>query len=98
MPAACSVLHHLLELGDRRRSALRLARVLVVRREEADRVVAPVVAQAALEQEAVVDELVDRQQLDRGDAELLEVVDRRRVREARVGAAQLSRDARGGAS
>ena len=42
-----------------------------VRREVADRVVAPVVAQAALDEMAVVHEVVDRQQFDRGDAELL---------------------------
>ena len=47
--------------------------VVVVRREVADRVVAPVVAQAALQQVGVVDELVHRQQLDGGDAELGEV-------------------------
>ena len=45
-------------------------RVLVVRREEADRVVAPVVAQPALDEVGVVDELVHRQQLERGDAEV----------------------------
>jgi hypothetical protein len=61
--------------------------VLVVRGEEADRVVAPVVAQAALGQVAVVDELVHRQQLDGGDAEVQQVLDHRRVSEARVGAA-----------
>ena len=72
MPCWCSVLHHVLELGDRAARAAH-ARVLGVRREVADRVVAPVVAQAALEQEAVVDERVDRQQLDRGDAEPLQV-------------------------
>ena len=53
-------------------------RVLVVRREVADRVVAPVVAQAALEEQRVLHELVHRQQLDRGDAQLLQVLDRRR--------------------
>jgi len=43
--------------------------VLRVRREEADGVVAPVVAQTALEQVGVVDEGVDRHQLDRCDSE-----------------------------
>ena len=68
MPAACSVCTIVLELRDL--LAASAARgVLVVRREEADRVVAPVVAQAALDQVRVVHELVHRQQLDRGDAE-----------------------------
>ena len=57
-------------------AALAARGVLVVRREVADRVVAPVVAQAALDEVRVVDELVDRQQLDRGDAEPLQVLDR----------------------
>ena len=48
-----------------------VAAYCVVRGEEADRVVAPVVAQAPVEQRAVVDELVHRHQLDRGHAELL---------------------------
>ena len=65
--------HHRLELGDRV-AASPIARL---GREEADRVVAPVVAQAALDQAAVVDEGVHRQQLDRGDAEALQVLDRR---------------------
>ena len=50
-----------------------------MRREEADRVVAPVVRQALVDQVGVVDELVHRHQLDRGDAELGEVLDDRRV-------------------
>ena len=44
-------------------------RVAVVRGEEGDRVVAPVVAQAALGEVVVVDELVHRHQLDGRDAE-----------------------------
>ena len=39
-------------------------------REERQRVVAPVVRQAALDQVAVVDVVVDGHQLDRRDAEL----------------------------
>ena len=65
-----------------------------VRREEAEGVVAPVVAQALLEQRAVVDELVHRHQLDRRHAELGQVVGDRRVREAGVRAAQLLGDVR----
>ena len=40
----------------------------------------------------VLDELVDRQQLHRGDPQRLEVLERRGVREPRVGAAQLLGD------
>ncbi len=43
--------------------------VFGVRREEADGVVTPVVPQAALQQKAIMDEVVDRQQLHRRDAE-----------------------------
>ena len=68
--------------------------VAVVRGEEADGVVAPVVAQALVEQGVVVDELVDRHQLDRRDAEVLEVVDHGRVGEPGVGAALVLGDLR----
>ena len=71
--------HHALE---RREVA-----VLVVRGEEADRVVAPVLPQAAVEQEALVHELVHRQQLDGRDAEREQVLDHSRMRDAAVGAA-----------
>ena len=65
-----------------------------MRGEKADGVVAPVVAQAFFLQVAVVDELVHRHQLDRGDAEPLEVRDHRRVGQAQVGAALLVGDDR----
>ena len=42
-----------------------------VRREVADRRVAPVVRQAALVEEALVGDVVDRKELDRGDAEVI---------------------------
>ncbi len=45
--------------------------VLVVGREIGDGVVAPIVAQAAVQQVLVVDELMDGQQLDRRDSEPL---------------------------
>ena len=63
----------------------------VVRREEADGVVAPVVRQALLLQEGVVDELVDRHEFDGGDAELLQVFDDARIGQAGVGAADVRR-------
>ena len=62
--------------------------VAVVRRQEGDRVVAPVVPQATLDEVVVVNELVHGHQFHGGDAEPLEVFDDRRVREARVGAAK----------
>ena len=64
-------------------------RVLRVGGEEADRRVAPVVREPAVVQEALVGDLVDRQQLDRGDAERDEVLDRRVGGEPGVGAAQI---------
>ena len=70
MPALCSVADHGLELLDLVPDVAGGA-VGVLRREEADGVVAPVVGQALLLQRAVVDELVHGHQLDRGDAELL---------------------------
>src|SRR6185369_10337558 len=81
----------------RRDHALELAqragrRIAQLGREKADAVVAPVVAQAVLQKMALVDEGVDREQLHRGDAELLQVFYRRRRGEAGVGAAELLRD------
>ena len=78
---------HLLAVGPR-------GAVLAVGREVRDRVVAPVVAQAALEQHGVVHELVHRLQLDGGDAEPDEVVDDFRRGETGVGAAELGRHRR----
>ena len=63
-----------------------------MRGEEREGVVAPVVAQPLLQQGAVLDELVDRHQLDRGDAELGQVVGDRGVGQAGVRAAQLLGD------
>ena len=85
-------LHHRLEL-------LCLAdddpvRVAVVRGEERDRVVAPVVPQPELTKPVVMDEVVHRHQLDCGDAEVHEVLDDGRMGDRRVGAAQLVGHAR----
>ena len=75
MPARVQRLDHPLELADL--LAARAGRgVQRVRREVADRAVAPVVGQPALDEEALVDDVVHRQQLDRGDAELAQVGDR----------------------
>ena len=75
-PGAVQRLDHPLELAHLLAVRAR-RRVERVRREEADRRVAPVVRQAVVVQEALVDDVVDRQQLDRRDAELLEVLERR---------------------
>ena len=93
-PGGVEVLHHLAEL-------LHLLAglapgVVVVRREEPDRVVAPVVAQTLLDEVAVVDELVHRQQLDRGDAEVVQMLDERRVGEAAVACPAARARRRGG--
>ena len=75
-------LDHGLELGDLSAAVAGRA-VLAVRGEEADAVVAPVVPQALLLQVAVLDELVHRQQFDRGDAEVGEMLDGGRMSRAR---------------
>jgi hypothetical protein len=67
------------------------ARVTDVGGEEADGVVAPVIGEALALQHAVGDELVDRHQLDAGDAEAAEVFDDRRRDESGIGAAQVFR-------
>ena len=80
--------HHVPELVDLI-AAVAAGGVLVVRREETDRVVAPVVAQALLDQPMVVDELVHRHELHRGHAEGREVLDDRGMGETGVCAANL---------
>jgi hypothetical protein len=82
--------HHLLELADLLAVVARV-RVAAGGREEVDGAVAPVVAQPLLDQEVLVDDLVDRQQLDGGDAERLQVLDDRGVANGGVGAADLLR-------
>ena len=85
-------LDHLLELADLL-AAVAGGGVRRVRGEVADGVVAPVVAGAALGQAGLGDELVDREQLDRGDAEVAQVVGDRGGAEAGVRAAQVLGDA-----
>ena len=93
MPAACSVFTICLNSVTWPPASPR-AGVARLRGEEVDGVVPPVVAQPLLQQVAVVEEGVHRQQLDRGDAQLLEVGDHRRRGEPGVGAAQLRRQVR----
>ncbi len=64
-------------------------RITVVRSEEADRVVAPVIREALLDEPLIVDELVHRHEFDRGDAELHEVLDDHRVPDPGVRSAQV---------
>ncbi|CAM5326054.1 hypothetical protein SHIRM173S_04985 [Streptomyces hirsutus] len=86
-PGLVQRLHRRLEL-QHLLTAVAPGRVGVVRGEESDGVVAPVVVQAHVHQAVVVDELVNRHQLQCRHAEFRQVLDQRRVREARVGAAQ----------
>ena len=92
MPGAVERLHHPLELAHllAARAGRRVGRV---RREEADRGVAPVVREPALVQEVLVGDVVDRQQLDRRHAERRQVLDRRVGGEPGVRAAQVLGDA-----
>ena len=93
MPAVVQRLHHRLELLHLL-AAVAGGGVGVVRREEPDGVVAPVVRQALVLQGAVLHELVDRHEFDGGDAEPGQVVDHRGVGQARVGAALVLREFR----
>ena len=91
-PGFVQQLDHALELAQHGTGAAELGlarRIGGVRGEEVEGVVAPVVGEPLLDQALLAHELVDRQKLHRGDAEILEVADRRLVGEARVGAAQL---------
>ena len=82
-------LHHGLELVDLVAEAAR--GVAHVGGEEADRVVPPVVREPALGEMPVHHELVHGQQLERRDAETLEVLDHRVAGEPQVRPAQLRR-------
>jgi hypothetical protein len=81
-------LHHPLEFPDRADRIL-VGRVVVVRREVAVGVIAPVVPQPLVHQVLFVHELVDGQQFDGGDPERGQIVDGCRVRQPRVRAAQV---------
>ena len=83
-------LHHVLELGDV------VPRHQVARRgrEEADGVVAPVVGEAALDQVPIVEEGLDRHELDRRHAEPRQVLDHLRRAEPLEGAGAGTADLR----
>ncbi len=68
--------------------------IVLVRREVADRVVAPVVPQTLLDQVPIVEEPMHWHQLDGGDAEALQVLDDGRRAETGVRAAILRRHLR----
>ncbi|OIQ64858.1 hypothetical protein GALL_535890 [mine drainage metagenome] len=82
-PGRVEAAHHRLKLPHRV-----LAHVTRFRREKADGLVAPVIAQSALHKEAVVKMGVDRQQFDRSDAKAGQVIQHRLAGKAKVGAAQ----------
>jgi hypothetical protein len=82
--------HHLLELAHLP-AAVAAAGVARVRREEVEGAVPPVVGEPLVDQVPVVHEVVDGKELQRRDADGLEVLDDGRVRHAGVGAAQLLR-------
>ena len=81
---ALELAQHLVRVG--------VARVGRVRGEEAQRVVAPVVGQAEVDEVRLVGEGVHRQQLDGRHAEGAQVLDGHRVAQAGVGAAQVLGD------
>ena len=89
-------LDHALEFADLLAAPAR-GGVLGVGGEEADRAVAPVVAQTVRDQERLIGDVMDGQQFDRGHGEVLEVGDRLVGGQAGVGAAQVLPHARGGA-
>ena len=86
-------LHHALELAHLLASPARRG-IEGVRGEEADRRVAPVVRQPEVVQEPLVGDVVNRQQLDGGDAERTEVRQRLLGRETGIRAAQVVAHAR----
>ena len=94
-PGLVQSLDHLLEFGHRRSGAL-IGGVLAVRREEADRVVSPVVAKALVHQVLVVNKVMNRHEFDRRNAKMLEIFDNCRMRQARESPLHLGRNIRGG--
>ncbi len=92
-PGRVQIAHHRFELGHLA-AAIAAAGVFRFRREETDRVVTPVIRQAAIDQRLVIDVRVHRQQLDRGHAQIFEVINRAGAAEPGVSAAQFRRNAR----
>src|SRR5258707_13893676 len=67
----------IMQLPDRRLELRQQARreVSLVRREEADRVISPVVPEPLLQEQRLVERGVERQQLDGGNAEGAQIID-----------------------
>jgi len=86
-PGRVEGLDHFLELTHLLAGAP-VAGVSGMGREVADGIVAPVIGEAFVLEKFVVYEVMHRQQFDRGDAELLEILDGKRMSERRVGPAQ----------
>jgi hypothetical protein len=89
-PGRVQRFHHRLEFGYLATVAAS-GRIAVVRGEIADGVIAKIVRQTLADQAVLVHELMDWHQLDRGDAEALQVADDGWVGQPRIGAAQLGR-------
>ena len=81
-------LHHQFEILDVPDASLERG-VPIVRRKKADCAVTPVIVQAPLYQIHIVDELLNRHQLNGGDTKPLEIVDNRRLRQTQIGASKL---------
>src|SRR5262245_63798182 len=86
-------LHHRLELPDLLGGSAGRG-ILNVRGKKPDRVIAPVVGQSAIDEMFVSNEMMDRQQLDRGDPDVFEMFDDGRCGKSGIGAAQILRDVR----
>ncbi len=82
-------LHHRLEFGD-----LVAGQETRLRREEAERLVTPVIAEVLFDEIAIIDEILDGKNFHRGDAELGQMLDDRIAAHAEEGAAQLIRHMR----
>ena len=85
--------HHPLEFSHCSARAF-VGHIVWVGGEVGNGVVAPVVAQSSVDQISGLHEVMHRHQLDSGDTELLQIVDRRRMHETGVGALQFRRDVR----
>ena len=92
--AAEFVARRIFGLAGRAVRAVRAGRVAWLEGEEGERVVAPVIAEAAVYQAFLVEKGVDRQQFERGDPERAVMLEHGRAGEPGVGAAQRLGNAR----
>ena len=93
IPGPVERLDHLLEFGHLA-ALVASAREAGIGREIVERVVTPVVVQAASDQRDVVDGIMHGKKLDGRDSKFVEVVERSRVGQPRIGAAKFERDRR----